>query len=51
MPQEALKVKNHLYSIIDDKENELTTSSRELMQDLYDELIELEERLKHIILD
>lgn len=48
IPQGALKVKSQLLSIIDDKENELTASSRELMQELYDELIELEERLKKI---
>ncbi|STX81222.1 transposase [Legionella busanensis] len=48
IPQEALKVKSHLRAIIDDRGNELTASSRELMQDLYDELIELEERLKKI---
>lgn len=41
IPQGALKVKNHLLSIIDDKENELTTLSRKLMQELYDELVEL----------
>jgi transposase len=41
-PQGALKVKSHLRSIIDNKENELTISSRELMQELYDELIEIE---------
>ncbi|WP_420870581.1 IS110 family transposase [Legionella sainthelensi] len=48
IPQGALKVKSHLRSIIDDKENELTSSSRELMQELYDELIELEKRLEKI---
>ncbi|WP_419421536.1 IS110 family transposase (plasmid) [Legionella sp. D16C41] len=48
IPQGALKVKSHLRAIIDNKENELTDSSRELMQDLYDELIELEDRLKKI---
>ena len=46
IPLGAMKVKNHLRSIIDDKANELTTSSRELMQELYDELIETEARLK-----
>lgn len=48
IPQGALKVKDHLLSIIDDKENELTLSSRELMQELYDELVELEGRLKKL---
>ena len=48
IPQGALKVKGHLRSIIDDEGNELTISSRELMQELYDELVELEERLKKI---
>jgi len=48
IPQGALKVKSQLRSIIDDKANELTVSSRELMQDLYDELIEVDERLKKI---
>ena len=46
IPLGAMKVKSHLRSIIDDKGNELTTSSRELMQELYDELIETEARLK-----
>jgi len=48
IPQGALKVKSHLRSIIDDTENELTVSSRELMQELYDELVELEGRLKKL---
>lgn len=48
IPQGALKVKSHLRSVIDDKENELTISSRELMEELYNELVELEERLKKI---
>lgn len=48
IPQGALKVKSHLISIIDDKENELTISSRELMHELYDELVELEGRLKKL---
>ena len=48
IPQGALKVKSHLRAIIDDTKNELTASSRALMQDLYDELVELEERLKNI---
>ncbi|WP_207385975.1 hypothetical protein [Legionella gresilensis] len=40
------KVKSHLRAIIDDTKNELTASSGALMQELYDELVELEERLK-----
>lgn len=48
IPLGALKVKSHLRSIIDDKKNELTVSSRELMQELYDELIEMEARLKNL---
>lgn len=46
IPQGALKVKENLRSIIDNKENELTISSRELMQELLDELTEIEKRLK-----
>jgi transposase len=46
IPLGAMKVKSHLQSIIDDKENELTISSRELMQELYNELVETEARLK-----
>jgi transposase len=46
IPQGALKVKDHLRSIIANKENELTISSRELMQELHDELTEIEKRLK-----
>tara|TARA_Y100000815_G_C13230864_1_gene457976 strand:+ start:241 stop:843 length:603 start_codon:yes stop_codon:yes gene_type:complete len=48
IPLGALKVKSHLRSIIDDQNNELTTSSRELMQELYDELVEVEARLKKL---
>ncbi len=48
IPLGALKVKSHLRAISDDQENELTVSSRELMQELYDELIETEERLKKL---
>ncbi len=48
IPLGALKVKSHLRSIIDDQKNELTNSSRELMQELYDELVEMEARLKKL---
>jgi transposase len=48
IPLGALKVKSHLRSIIDDQKNELTSSSRELMQELYDELVEMEARLKKL---
>ncbi len=46
IPLGSMKVKSHLQAIIADKENELTVSSRELMQELYDELVETEARLK-----
>jgi transposase len=46
MPQGAAKVKNLLMYVIDDKENELTVSSRELMRELYDELVAIETRIK-----
>ena len=45
IPQGAKKVKGLLRSIIDDQANELTISSRELMQELYEELVGLEERV------
>lgn len=48
IPQGALKVKSCLCSIIDDEKNELTISSRELMSELYDELVEIEERIKKL---
>lgn len=41
IPQGASKIKNYLRSIIDNEENELTALSRELMQELHDELIPL----------
>lgn len=44
----AKTVKRNLRLIIDDEANELTISTRELMQDLYEELTEVEERLKNI---
>ena len=43
--QGAMNVSKVLRSIIDDEENELTTAMRELMQELYDELVETELRL------
>lgn len=46
IPMGAQKVKSHLLSIIGDQNNELTVLSRELMQELHDELIETETRLK-----
>lgn len=46
--QGAMNVSKVLRSIIDDEENELTTAMRELMQELYDELVETELRLKTI---
>ena len=48
IPLGAKKVTSSLPSIIDNQENELTFLSRELMQELYDELIEVEERLRKI---
>lgn len=48
MPQGAKKVKGLLRIIIDDQENELTVISRELMQELYEELVELEEKVAKI---
>lgn len=44
----ALKVKKSLCSIIADRNNELTPLSRECMQDLYDELLDSEDRLKRL---
>jgi transposase len=48
LPQGAKKVKGLLRIIIDDQENELTVSSRELMLELYEELVGLEERVAKI---
>jgi transposase len=48
IPVGAAKVKKCLCDIIADHENELTPASRETMQTLYIELIEIEERLKNI---
>lgn len=44
----ASKIKRSLCHIISDNSNELTAMSRECMQDLYDELIEIEARLKRL---
>ena len=44
----AAKVKRSLCSIIADDTNELTQSSREFMEDLYQELVETEVRLKKL---
>ncbi|MGI9292640.1 MAG: IS110 family transposase [Pseudomonadales bacterium] len=44
----AKKVKQSLSLIIADSENELTPMSRECMQDLYDELADVEARLKKL---
>lgn len=44
----AARAKSSLCIIISDSENELTPSSRESMQDLYDELIWIEARLKRL---
>jgi len=48
IPRGAQNVKKILRLIIDDNSNELTLSARELMEDLYVELQETEERLKNI---
>jgi transposase len=44
----AARVKSSLCAVIANSDNELTTSSRESMRDLYDELIEVEFRLKKL---
>jgi len=48
IPLGASKVRNLLCDIISDRENELTPASREIMQDLYDELVDIEGRLKNL---
>ena len=44
----AARVKISLCAVIADSDNELTTFSRESMRDLYDELVEVEARLKKL---
>ena len=44
----AARVKSSLCMAIADNDNELTPSSRESMQDLYDELVDVEGRLKKL---
>ena len=44
----AARVKSSLGMAIADSDNELTPSSRESMQDLYDELVDVEGRLKKL---
>jgi transposase len=44
----AARVKSSLCAVIAESDNELTLSSRESMQDLYEELIEIEVRLKNL---
>lgn len=48
VPPGAARVKSSLCKIIADSANELTSSSRESMQDLYEELVEVEARLKKL---
>jgi len=48
IPMGAVKVKKHLRAVIDNQRNELTALSRELMEELYNELIEIEEKLKNM---
>ena len=42
------KVRGSLFSIITDNENALTATSRECMQDFYDELVDIESSLKKL---
>ena len=44
----AARVKSSLCTVIADSSNELTPSSRESMQDLYEELVEVQVRLKKL---
>jgi len=44
----AARFKSSLCVVIADSDNELTPSSRESLQDLYDELVEVEHRLKKL---
>ncbi len=46
IPVGASKVKKRLKQIVSDYENELTPATREFMNHLYDELVEIEDRLK-----
>lgn len=46
IPIGAAKVKKELQQIVVDESNELTVASREFMNDLYHELVEMEVRLK-----
>ena len=46
LPQGAAKVKSHLCLAIGDENKELTPKARELMQELYEELSDVEERIK-----
>jgi transposase len=48
IPTGASKVRAELCLIISDKNNELTVSSREFMSDLYNELVDIEGKLKHL---
>ena len=48
IPVGAQKVKRELRKLIDNKENELTELTREIMEDLYDELIEMELKIKKV---
>lgn len=48
IPVGALKVKSALRELIDDSTNELTSLTRALMESLYDELIELDGRIKKL---
>jgi transposase len=48
IPMGALRVRKELRLLIDNKQNELTDLTRELMEDLYEELVEVEARLKKL---
>ena len=48
IPTGASKVRAELSLIISNENNELTVSSREFMSDLYNELVEIEGKLKHL---
>lgn len=48
IPVGAQKVRSALREIIDNMNNELTALTRELMENLYDELVEMESRIKKI---
>jgi transposase len=48
IPTGASKVKIELCLVISNENNELTVSSRQFMNDLYNELVEIEDKLKYL---